>query len=148
MFSSNEGEIQIDRGILKPGGGRDFEKNKHFFPSTTVQQVERNWNVSQAQSPIRTRGARSWLSSVADTGAPFMALLLCLRLASLELDGGERRMEHAPAVTTWGDASSCRWASRSSCSASCRFTAIACPAKNVRSLALLFLWAQMCKVST
>ncbi len=107
-----------------------------------------NWKIvhgepsstDQAQSPTMTSGARSCLSSEADTGAPFSRLLLCLRLASLELEGGERRMDVAPAVTTWGVSCSC-CSSRSSCSASCRFMATALPAKNVRSLVLLFLWA-------
>lgn len=85
------------------------------------------------QSPTMTSGANSWCSSVADTGPLFSRLALCLFLASLDWEGGERRMEHEVAVMRIGCSSS-SW-----CWASWRFTAIASAVKNVRSLALLFL---------
>lgn len=92
----------------------------------------------QAQSPTITRGAKSWRSSAAETGPPLGWLFCCLRLASLEMEGGERCIEEPVAVTTNGT-SCCCWSSMPSCSASCRFTAMALSAKNVRSLALLVL---------
>lgn len=93
----------------------------------------------QAQSPTITRGAKSWRSSAAETGPPLGWLLRCLRLASLELEGGERRREEPVAVTTNG-ISCCCCSSIPSCSASCRFTAMALSENNVRSRALLVLW--------
>lgn len=89
----------------------------------------------QAQSPMMTRGARSWRSSAAETGPVLGWLPLCLRLASLELDGGKRCMEELLAVMTSGASCSC-CSSIPSCSASCRFMAMAWPAKKVRSRAL------------
>lgn len=92
----------------------------------------------QAQSPTTTRGASSLRNSAAETGPPLGWLLRCLRLASLELEGGESCIEVPVAVTTNGT-SCCCWSSMPSCSASCRFTAMALSAKNVKSLALLVL---------
>lgn len=93
--------------------------------------------ASQELSPTMTRGARSWWRSEAETGVPFSRLLCCLRLASLEFEGGERRIEQELALTTRGRC--CHTSSISSLSASCLFTATAFLEKNVRSLALLFL---------
>lgn len=93
----------------------------------------------QAQSPTTTRGARSLRSSAADTGPPLGWLPRCLRQASLELEGGESCMEEPAAVTTNGTSCCWCWSSMPSCSASCRFTAMALSAKNVKSLALLVL---------
>lgn len=92
----------------------------------------------QAQSPTITRGAKSWRSSAAETGPPVGWLPRCLRLASLELEGGKSLIEEPVAVTTNGT-SCCCWSSMPSCSASCLFTAMALSAKNVRSLVLLDL---------
>ena len=109
-------------------GSLDLDLNLNRRSEVRVEKV-------QAQSPTITRGARSWRSSAAETGP---RLGCCRRRASLELEERERRIEEPVVVITNGT-SCCCWSSMSSCSASCRFTAMALSAKNVRSLELLDL---------
>lgn len=118
----------------------DLDLNLNGRSEVRVEKV-------QAQSPTITRGAKSWQSSAAETGPPLSWLFCCLRLASLELEGGERRIEAPVAVTTNGT-SCCCWSSMPSCSASCRLTAMALSAKNVRSLALLVLMDKITNTKT
>lgn len=93
----------------------------------------------QAQSPTITSGARSWRSSEAHTGPRCWLPAVFRRQASLDLEGGDSSMEPELLERRWGEESSfssCCCSSLSSLSASCRFIATACPAKNVRSWAL------------
>lgn len=86
-----------------------------------------------AWSPTRTKGAtRCWFAAT-----PLVMLLFCLRLASLDSEGGDSCIEHEVALMMIGRASS--FSSSSSCCISWRLTAMASAAKEVSSLALLFL---------
>ena len=113
-----------------------------LFRGRIIHQGSSEGGRRQAQSPMMTSGARSCRSSAAETGPvwgpAWGPLSFCLRRPSLELDGGKRGMEEPLAVMTSGT-SCCSSSSMPSCSASCRFTAMAWPAKNVRPRALLFL---------
>ncbi len=93
----------------------------------------------QAQSPTITSGARCWRSSEAHTGPLCRLPAVFLRRASLDLEEGDSSMGPALKERISGEDSSfssCCCSSHSSLSASCRFMATACPAKNVRSWAL------------
>ena len=108
-----------------------------------IHQGSSGWAAGrQAQSPMMTSGASSCRSSAAETGpvlGPVLGWLsFCRRRPSLELDGGKRGIEEPLAVMTSGT-SCCSSSSMPSCSASCRFTAMAWPAKKVRPRALLVL---------
>lgn len=82
----------------------------------------------QARSPTRTTGAEDRLA-------------LCRRCASLDWEGGDscRQREVARTRTGWPCPAASSSARSSSCWASCRFMAMASAAKDVRSLAQLFL---------
>lgn len=90
----------------------------------------------QAQSPTITSGLRSWRSSAAHTAPRCWLPAVFLRWASLDLEEGANSMEPELEERRSGEESSfssCCCSSLSSLSASCRFMATACPAKNVRS---------------
>lgn len=113
------------------GGGRgEWKKGDQLYIHREKGGV---WENPHMWSPTRTKGVtRCWLASA------FAMLAFCLLLASFDSEGGESCIEREVALTMIGRVSS----ASSSCCISCRLTAMASAAKDVTSLALLFLQEQ------